>query len=62
LYCFRLATFYTLDFISKGSTGLDFYFQIAKNKSETVLKSFSTINKSSLVTFLLAEIDIKPVR
>lgn len=62
MYCFRSATFYTLDFISKGSTGLDFNFQIAKIESETVLKSFSTINKSSLATFLFAEDDIKPVR
>lgn len=55
---------YTPDFISKGNTGLEFNFdfQIAKFKSETVLKSFNTINKSNLATFLFAWDDIKPVR
>lgn len=55
---------YTPDFISKGNTGLEFNFdfQIAKIKSETVLKSFNTINKSNLATFLFAWDDIKPVR
>ncbi|TQD36252.1 DUF1829 domain-containing protein [Haloflavibacter putidus] len=55
---------YTPDFISKGSTGLEFNFdfQIAKLKSEIVIKSFNTINKSNLPTFLFAWDDIKPVR
>ncbi|PWH84903.1 DUF1828 domain-containing protein [Brumimicrobium oceani] len=55
---------YTPDFISKGHTGLEFNFdfQIAKIKSETVLKSFNTINKSNLSSFLFAWDDIKPVR
>lgn len=55
---------YTPDFISKGVTGLEFNFdfQIAKKKSEIVIKSFNTINKSNLPTFLFAWDDIKPVR
>ena len=55
---------YTPDFISKGVTGLEFNFdfQIAKKKKETVIKSFNTINKSNLSTFLFAWDDIKPVR
>lgn len=55
---------YTPDFISKGTTGLEFNFdfQIAKKKSEIVIKSFNTINKSNLPTFLFAWDDIKPVR
>lgn len=55
---------YTPDFISKGATGLEFNFdfQIAKKKKETVIKSFNTVNKSNLSTFLFAWEDIKPVR
>lgn len=55
---------YTPDFISKGSTGLEFMFdfQIAGKKSEVVLKSFNTINKQSLTSFLFSWDDIKPVR
>lgn len=55
---------YTPDFISKGTTGLEFNFdfQIAKVKSEIVIKSFNTINKSNLPSFLFAWDDIKPVR
>lgn len=55
---------YTPDFISKGATGLEFNFdfQIAKKESEIVIKSFNTINKSNLSTFLFAWDDIKPVR
>ncbi len=55
---------YTPDFISKGTTGLEFNFdfQIAKKHSEIVIKSFNTINKSNLPTFLFAWDDIKPVR
>ena len=55
---------YTPDFISKGVTGLEFNFdfQIAKKNSEIVIKSFNTINKSNLSTFLFAWDDIKPVR
>lgn len=55
---------FTPDFISKGTTGLEFNFdfQIAKKESEIVIKSFNTINKSNLPTFLFAWDDIKPVR
>jgi hypothetical protein len=55
---------YTPDFISKGSTGLEFMFdfQIAGKKSEIVLKSFNTINKQTLTSFLFSWDDIKPVR
>lgn len=55
---------YTPDFISKGATGLEFNFdfQIAQKNKEIVIKSFNTINKSNLPTFLFAWDDIKPVR
>ena len=55
---------YTPDFISKGSTGLEFMFdfQIAGKSSELVLKSFNTINKQMLSSFLFSCDDIKPVR
>jgi len=55
---------YTPDFISKGTTGLEFNFdfQIAKKDREIVIKSFNTINKSNLPTFLFSWDDIKPVR
>lgn len=55
---------YTPDFISKGSTGLEFMFdfQIAGRGSELVLKSFNTINKQTLSSFLFSWDDIKSVR
>ena len=55
---------YTPDYISKGSTGLEFMFdfQIAGKNSELVLKSFNTINKQSLIAFLGSWDEIKPVR
>ncbi|UAM96839.1 DUF1828 domain-containing protein [Polaribacter litorisediminis] len=55
---------YTPDFISKGATGLEFNFdfQIAKRNKEIVIKSFNTVNKSNLSTFLFSWDDIKPVR
>tara|TARA_B110000967_G_C18815947_1_gene526136 strand:+ start:582 stop:1343 length:762 start_codon:yes stop_codon:yes gene_type:complete len=55
---------YTPDFISKGVTGLEFNFdfQIAKKNKEIVIKSFNTVNKSNLSTFLFSWDDIKPVR
>lgn len=55
---------YTPDFISKGATGLEFNFdfQIAKKNKEIVIKSFNTINKQNLSTFLFSWEDIKPVR
>jgi len=59
-----LDVIFTPDFISKGSTGLEFTFdfQIAKKDKETVIKSFNSINKSTLSTFLFSWEDIKPVR
>ncbi|MFS4418607.1 DUF1829 domain-containing protein [Maribacter sp. 2307ULW6-5] len=55
---------YTPDFISKGETGLEFNFdfQIAHKNKEIVIKSFNTINKQNLSTFLFSWEDIKPVR
>lgn len=55
---------YTPDFISKGSTGLEFMFdfQIAGKQNELVLKSFNTINKQTLSSFLFSWDDIKPIR
>lgn len=55
---------FTPDFISKGSTGLEFNFdfQIAQREKEIVIKSFNTINKSNLPTFLFSWDDIKLVR
>lgn len=55
---------YTPDFISKGSTGLEFTFdfQIAHKNQEIVLKSFNTLTKLNLPNFLFSWEDIKPVR
>jgi hypothetical protein len=55
---------YTPDFISKGSTGLEFTFdfQIAKKEKEIVIKSFNSINQTYLASFLFKWEDIKPVR
>jgi len=63
-YLDRLEITYTPEFISKGSTGLEFTFdfQIAKRQKEIVLKSFNSINISTLSTFLFSWEDIKPVR
>ncbi len=63
-YLDKLDVVYTPDFISKGNTGLEFTFdfQIAKRNKEIVLKSFNTINKSNLPTFLFSWDDIKPLR
>lgn len=55
---------FTPDFISKGETGLEFNFdfQIAQKSKEIVIKSFSSINKSNLPSFLFSWDDIMPVR
>ena len=55
---------YTPQFISKGSTGLEFTFdfQIAYRDKEIVIKSFNTINKLNLPNFLFTWDDIKNVR
>jgi hypothetical protein len=55
---------YTPQFISKGSTGLEFTFdfQIAYREKEIVIKSFNSINKINLPNFLFTWEDIKSVR
>lgn len=55
---------FTPQFISKGSTGLEFTFdfQIAYKKKEIVIKAFNNINKLNLPNFLFSWEDIKPVR
>ncbi|MEJ5245218.1 MAG: DUF1828 domain-containing protein [Bacteroidota bacterium] len=55
---------YTPQFISKGSTGLEFTFdfQIAYRDKEIVLKSFNTLNKINIPNFLFSWEDIKSVR
>jgi len=55
---------FTSDFISKGSSGLEFSFdfQIAHRKDEIVIKCFNTINKMLFSSFLFTWDDIKPVR
>jgi len=55
---------YTPQFISKGSTGLEFTFdfQIAYRDKEIVLKAFNTLNKINLPNFLFTWNDIKKVR
>ncbi|MFP4529188.1 MAG: DUF1828 domain-containing protein [Candidatus Kapaibacterium sp.] len=63
-YLEELGVIYTPDFICKGKTGLEFNFdfQIAHQNSEIVIKSYNTINKSNLSTFLFSWEDIRPVR
>lgn len=55
---------YTPQFISKGSTGLEFTFdfQIAYRNTEIVIKSFNSVNKLNLPNFLFTWDDIKSVR
>lgn len=55
---------YTPQFISKGSTGLEFTFdfQIAYRQKEIVIKSFNSVNKLNLPNFLFTWEDIKSVR
>lgn len=55
---------YTPDFISKGTTGIEFTFdfQIAFKNQEIVIKSFNSLNKLNVPSFLFAWEDIKPVR
>ncbi len=55
---------YTPQFISKGSTGLEFTFdfQIAYREKEIVIKSFNSMNKLNLPNFLFTWDDIKSVR
>ncbi len=55
---------YTPQFITKGSTGIEFTFdfQIASREKELVLKSFNSLNKINVPSFLFSLDDIKPVR
>ncbi|MFH1005306.1 MAG: DUF1828 domain-containing protein [Bacteroidota bacterium] len=55
---------YTPQFISKGTTGLEFTFdfQIAYRQKEIVIKSFNSVNKLNLPSFLFTWEDIKNVR
>ena len=55
---------YTPQFISKGSTGLEFTFdfQIAYRNREVVIKSFNSVNKLNIPNFLFTWDDIKNVR
>ncbi len=55
---------YTPGFISKGASGIEFNFdfQIAHRKTEILLNTFNTINKSNLAIFLFNWGDIKATR
>jgi hypothetical protein len=55
---------YTPQFIAKGSTGIEFTFdfQIAGRQKELVIKSFNTINKLNVPSFLFGWEDIKSAR
>ncbi len=55
---------YTPQFISKGSTGLEFTFdfQVAYKGKEIVIKSFNSMNKLNLPNFLFTWDDIKSIR
>jgi hypothetical protein len=55
---------YTPQFITKGNTGIEFTFdfQIAGREKELVLKSFNSLNKINVPSFLFSLDDIKPVR
>lgn len=55
---------YTPQFITKGSSGLEFTFdfQIAGRNKEMVIKSFNTLNKINVPNFLFTWNDIKDVR
>ncbi|MEN6444768.1 MAG: DUF1828 domain-containing protein [Candidatus Cloacimonas sp.] len=63
-YFKELDLIYTPNFISKGTTGLEFTFdyQIAYKKTEIVIKTFNTVNKLNLPQFLFTWSDIQPMR
>lgn len=63
-YLEEIDIIYTPQFISKGSTGLEFTFdfQIARKDREIVINTFNTINKSNLMKFLFSWGDIKETR
>lgn len=60
----KMDLIYTPQFIMKGSTGIEFTFdfQIAGKKQETVIKSFNSLNKLNVPSFLFSWEDIKSVR
>lgn len=55
---------YTPQFITKGSTGIDFTFdfQIAGKDKEIVLKSFNALTKMNVPNFLFSYEDVKEAR
>lgn len=55
---------YTPDFIYRGATGLEFTFdfQMMYQKKEVIVKSFNTINKSNLTSFLFSWNDVSEFR
>lgn len=63
-YFDSLDLIYTPQFIIKGSTGLEFTFdfQFAGRKQETVVKSFSSLNKINVPNFLFTWQDVKESR
>ncbi len=63
-YLDELDISYTADFISRGTSGMEFTFdfQISKKSEEIVIKSFNSFSKQNLPAFLFTWQDIKPVR
>lgn len=63
-YANSIDLIYTPSFIVRGKSGLDFNFdfQIAGRKSELVVKSFNTLKKDSVGSFLFCLDDIKDIR
>ncbi|MDR0603029.1 MAG: DUF1829 domain-containing protein [Bacteroidales bacterium] len=55
---------HTPQFIAKGNTGIEFIFdfQIAGREKEVVIKSFNSLNKMNVPTFLFGWGDIKDAR
>jgi hypothetical protein len=55
---------HTPQFIAKGGTGIEFIFdfQIAGRQKELVIKSFNSLNKMNVPTFLFGWEDIKDAR
>ena len=55
---------YTPQFIAKGTAGIEFNFdfQIAGKQKELVIKSFNSLNKINVPSFLFNWKDIKPAR
>jgi hypothetical protein len=55
---------YTPQFLAKGSTGIEFSFdfQIAGKQNELVIKSFNSLTKTNVPTFLFGLEDVKDSR